>query len=206
MKSAASLALACACLALAGPAHAGIGVGVADNTLLGSPDGGAAYLAVMNDIGLRELRLPVRWDPNRPTRIDNGGQIKELLPSASVRGIHVALSIQPGTATAVTSSPDAAGRFVAFEQQVARTFPTVKDIIVGNEPNQPYFWQPQFDAQHRNVSAGAYEALLAASYDALKAVDPSIDVVGLGLSSRGNDDRKTTGNISTSPVKFLEGV
>jgi hypothetical protein len=204
MKPAASLALACACLVLAGPARAGIGIGVADNTLLGSADGGAAYLGVMNDVGLRELRIPVRWDPSHPTRIDDADQIKALLPAASVRGIHVAFSIQPATATAVTSSPEAAHRFVAFEQQVAHTFPTVKDIIVGNEPNQPYFWQPQFDPLHTNVSAGAYEALLAASYDALKAVDPSIDVVGLGLSSRGNDDRWATGNVSTSPVKFLE--
>ena len=115
---------------------------------------------------------------------------------AAVRGVNVAFSIQPGTATAVTASPEAASRFVAFEQLVARTFPTVKDIIVGNEPNQPYFWQPQFDARGRNVSAGAYEALLAASYDALKAVNPDIDVIGLGLSSRGNDDRQASGNVS----------
>src|SRR4249919_117585 len=204
MKPAASFALACACLALAGPARAGIGVGVADNTLLGNADGGAAYLGVLNDVGLRELRLPVRWDPARPTEIENRREIKALLPTAAVRGVHVAISIQPGSATAVTSSPEAASRFVAFEQQVARTFPTVKDIIVGNEPNQPYFWQPQFDARGRNVSAGAYETLLAASYDALKEVDPAIQVIGLGLSSRGNDGRGASGNVSTSPVKFLE--
>ena len=147
MKPAASFALACACLALAGPARAGIGVGVADNTLLGNADGGAAYLGVLNDIGLRELRLPVKWDPARPTEIENRREIKALLPTAAVRGVNVAFSIQPGSATAITSSPEAASRFVAFEQHVARTFPTVKDIIVGNEPNQPYFWQPQFDAR-----------------------------------------------------------
>ena len=140
--------------------------------MLGSADGGAAYVGVLNDIGLRELRLPVKWDPARPTEIENRRQIKALLPVAAVRGVNVAFSIQPGTATAVTASPEAASRFVAFEQLVARTFPTVQDIIVGNEPNQPYFWQPQFDARGRNVSAGAYEALLAASYDALKAVNP----------------------------------
>ncbi len=172
--------------------------------MLGNADGGAAYLGVLNDVGLRELRLPVRWDPARPTEIENRREIKALLPIAGVRGIHVAFSIQPGSATAVTSSPEAESRFVAFEQQVARTFPTVQDIIVGNEPNQPYFWQPQFDARGRNVSGGAYESLLAASYDALKEVDPGIDVIGLGLSSRGNDGRGASGNVSTSPVKFLE--
>jgi hypothetical protein len=206
MKPAASLALACACLALAGPARAGISVGVADDTVLGSADGGAAYVGVLNDIGLRELRLPMKWDPARPTEIENRRLIKALLPVAAVRGVNVAFSIQPGTATAVTASPEGASRFVAFEQLVARTFPSVQDIIVGNEPNQPYFWQPQFDARGRNVSAGAYEALLASSYDALKAVNPNIDVIALGLSSRGNDDRQASGNVSTSPVKFIAGM
>lgn len=206
MKPAAFFALLCAYLAFAGSSEGAIGVGIADDTVLGNADGGAAYVGVLNDIGLRELRMPLKWDPGRPTQIENRRQIKALLPVAAVRGVNVAFSIQPGTATAVTASPEAASRFVAFEQLVARTFPTVTDIIVGNEPNQPYFWQPQFDARGQNVSAGAYEALLAASYDALKAVNPEIDVIGLGLSSRGNDDRRASGNVSTSPVKFIAGM
>ena len=134
MKPAAFFALLCAYLAFAGSSEGAIGVGVADNTVLGSADGGAAYFGVLKDIGLRELRLPVKWDPGRPTEIENRRQIKALLPVAAVRGVNVAFSIQPGTATAVTASPKAASRFVAFEQLVARTFPTVTDIIVGNEP------------------------------------------------------------------------
>ena len=88
-------------------------------------------------------------------------------------------------------------------QKVARSYPTVRDIVVGNEPNQPRFWQPQFDARGRNVSARAYGAVLAASYDALKEVDPQLNVIGLGLSSRGNDNPSASGNVSTSPVKFI---
>ena len=56
------------------------------------------------------------------------------------------------------------------------------------------------------MSGAAYEALLATSYDALKEVDPGINVIGLGLSSRGNDAPGASGNVSTSPVVFLEGV
>ena len=206
MKPAAFLALVCACFALAQPAQGAIGVGVADNTLLGNTDGGASYLAIMNDVGLRELRMPVRWDPARPTRIEHEAQIRALLPVAAVRGVNVALSVQGSSARAFTSSADSSGQFTAFVQELARAFPTVRDVIVGNEPNQPRFWQPQYDASGANVSAGAYEALLAASYDALKEVDPGIDVIGLGLSSRGNDDPDASGNVSTSPVSFLEEV
>ena len=204
MKSAAVLALVCACLASGGPAKAAIGVGVADDTLLGNPDGGAAYLGVMNDIGLRELRMPVTWDARRPATIANETQIHALLPAATLRGVRVAFSFQARNAQALTSSPEAPAQFIAFMQKMARSYPTVRDIIVGNEPNQPRFWQPQFDAQGRNVSARAYGALLAASYDALKEVDPGLNVIGLGLSSRGNDNPRASGNVSTSPVKFIQ--
>jgi hypothetical protein len=156
----------------------------------------------MNDVGLRQLRLPVRWDPARPARIEHEAEIRALLPAAAVRGVTVAFSIQ-GTNAQALSSPQAPAQLAPFLQKLARSFPTVKDVIVGNEPNQPRFWQPQFDPGGANVSAGRYEALLATSYDALKAVDPEIDVIGLGLSSRGNDNPNASGNVSTSPVRFL---
>ena len=205
-RLAVTFALACACLALASPAQAGVDVGIADDSPIGTSDGGAAFFALMNDVGLREVRLTVIWDPAQPGTIENQAQIESLVPVATLRGIRVILSVMPAKARSVTSSPEAAAEFVDFLQLVARTFPTVRDVVVGNEPNQPRFWQPQFDARGRGVSAAAYEALLASSYDALKAVDPAINVIGVGLSPRGNDNPSAGGNISTSPVKFLQGL
>jgi len=204
-RLAVTFALACAGLALAAPAQAGVSVGVADDRPVGQPDGGAAFFALMNDIGLREARLSVQWDASQPATILNQVQIESVLPVATLRGVKVVFSVAPVKARAITA-PGASTQFVAFVQQVARTFPTVKDVIVGNEPNQPRFWQPQFDSRGRNVSGAAYEALLAGSYDALKAVDPTINVIGVGLSPRGNDNPRASGNISTSPVKFLQGM
>jgi hypothetical protein len=200
-----TFALACACLALTSPAQAGVSIGVADDHPVGMPDGGAAFFAVMNDVGLREVRLSVLWDASQPTTIVNQAQIESVLPVATLRGVKVVFSIAPVTARSITA-PGGADRFVAFVEQVARTFPTVKDVIVGNEPNQPRFWQPQFDSRGRNVSGAAYEALLARTYDALKGVDPTINVIGAGLSPRGNDNPSASGNISTSPVKFLQSM
>src|SRR6266536_923808 len=205
-RLAVTFALTCACFALAAPARAGVSVGVADDQAVGAPDGGAAFFAVMNDIGLREARLTVNWDPTQPGTIENQTQIESLLPIATLRGIRIIFSVMTAKARSVTSSPEAATEFAGFLQLVVRTFPTVKDVVVGNEPNQPRFWQPQFDARGRGVSAAAYEALLARSYDALKAVDPSINVIGVGLSPRGNDNPSAAGNVSTSPVKFLQGL
>lgn len=205
-RLAVTLALACAGFALASPAQAALTVGVADDHPVGQPDGGAAYFALMNDVGLREVRLTVNWDATQPTTIMNQAQIESVLPVATLRGIRVVFSVAPAKARAVGNSPQARQQFVAFLQLVARTFPTVKDVIVGNEPNQPRFWQPQYDARGRGVSGAAYEALLARGYDALKQVDATINVIGVGLSPRGNDNPRASGNISTSPVKFLQGM
>ena len=79
MKPAAFLALLCACFALAQPARGAIDVGLADNTMLGNADGGASYLAIMNDVGLRELRMPVQWDPARPSRIGTADEFSSTM-------------------------------------------------------------------------------------------------------------------------------
>ena len=47
---------------------------------------------------------------------------------------------------------------------------------------------------------------MAACYDALKAVDPGIDVIAFGLSPRGNDDFEAPSNVSHSPIRFLKEV
>jgi hypothetical protein len=200
-----TFALACAALVLAAPGQAAISVGVADDHPVGMADNGAAFYALMNDVGLREVRVSVLWDPDQPTTIVNQASIAAVLPVATVRGVKVIFSVAPLKARSM-ANPGASDQFVAFVEQVARAYPSVKDVIVGNEPNQPRFWQPQFDSAGRNVSGAAYESVLARSYDVLKGVDPTINVIGVGLSPRGNDNPRASGNVSTSPVKFLQAV
>jgi hypothetical protein len=77
---------------------------------------------------------------------------------------------------------------------------------VGNEPNQTRFWQPQYNPNGSPAACVAYERLLAASYDALKQADPAINVIGVGLSPRGNDNPKAKDNVSRSPVGCLRDM
>src|SRR5205085_1142827 len=118
----------------------------------------------------------------------------------------VLFAVAPAHPSDITSSPARIGQFPAFLQQLAATYPVVKAYVIGNEPNQPRFWQPQFSETGQDVSGASYEPLLAASYDALKGVDPSIAVIGLGLSPRGNDNPFAKDNVSISPVRFLKDV
>ena len=81
----------------------------------------------------------------------------------------------------------AADTFCDYVVKVMQRYPYVQKVIIGNEPNQPRFWQPIWNGS-QPASPAAMEVVLASCYDKLKAFDPTLDVIGVGLSPRGNDD------------------
>jgi hypothetical protein len=197
------LASACAALALTGVAAADLQIGVVDDR---AKTGGDAnpFFSQMNDVGLTQVRVTVLWDPATPTTIPDQAEIERMLPFAQARGVKVVLAVYPAKALLAPKTAADANAFAAFAAQVARTFPSVKEFIVGNEPNQTRFWQPQFDAA--GGACVAFTRMLAASYDALKAVDPANRVIGVGLSPRGNDDPRAKSNVSHSPVTCIRDM
>ena len=198
------LVCACAALACAGGATAGLDVGVTEDA--GKTGNGAAFFATLGDVGLKVNRISVNWDPAAPTTIPGQADIAKWLPQAQVSGTRIVFAVAPATARGLTATPDAQTRFVAFVQKLAQTFPTVKDYVIGNEPNQPRFWLPQYSDAGKPLAAAQYLPVLAGSYDALKAVDPTINVIGVGLSPRGNDKPLAKDNRSRSPVRFLHDL
>ncbi len=206
-KLAAVLAAACASLALAGAASSAPAYGVAEDATKYAPDGGAALFAQMGSYGLTSNRMAVFWDPSQPTdTIYEKSFLDRAVPEAAKAGVQVVFAVYPLHPTDVTSTPNGPQRFCDYIAGLATTYPTVTKLIVGNEPNQPRFWRPQFDGSGKPLSGAQYEGVLARCYDALKAVNPAIDVIGVGLSPRGNDDPTAANNISQSPVKFLKGM
>ncbi|MDQ3823227.1 MAG: hypothetical protein M3321_08305 [Actinomycetota bacterium] len=200
-----ALALSACPLAGAATGPAGPRFGVADDAGKYSDDGGAAVYKTLADVGMTDNRMVVLWDHTRPLDIVEQPFLDRALPVAEEHGIRIVFAVAPRRARALTASRAAAPQFVAFLQKLAVTYPQVKDFIVGNEPNQPRFWQPQF-VRGRSVSGAAYQRVLAMAYDGLKAVDPEIRVIGVGLSPRGNDRPNAKSNRSTSPVRFIHSL
>jgi hypothetical protein len=197
----------CAVLAmtLAASSRAALEVGVTEDAGK-SADKGAAFFAAMTDLGLKSNRVSISWDPASPTTIGNQDEISAWLPQAQAAGTRIILAVSPLTvAKQPTMSAGTESQFVAFVEQLERTFPSVKDYVIGNEPNQPRFWMPQYKAG-KPLSAAAYLKVLAQSYDALKAIDPTINVIGIGLSPRGNDQPFAPSNASRSPVRFIHDL
>ena len=205
---AARLTLACAlaALVLAPSAIADLSVGVADDHPKESPAVAELFYDTMKEVGLKENRITILWDSSQPTTIEHRDAIAHAVDVAAADGVRITLALYPGRARAITESSSRAGDFAAWAAHVARTFPLVKDFIIGNEPNKARFWQPQFNANGKAAACMAYETLLAASYDALKAVDRNITVIGVGLGPRGTDNPRASGNLSISPVRCIRDI
>jgi hypothetical protein len=192
--------LVCVCVASAAD------IGANDDTGKYAADGGAVFFAQMEALGLRQTVLTTRFQPSKPTVIPDEEALDRALPIAVAAGLRVSLAVYPYPPSQLEHALTAPADFAAFLTVLARRYPDVKQFVVLNEPNQPAFLRPQFDAAGRIVSAATAGRFLARAYDALKAVDPSIEVIGLGLSPRGNDRPTAPANVSTSPVRFLQAL
>jgi len=192
-------------LAIAGTAGAA-DIGANDDTGKFAADSGAVFFPQMAALGLKQSVMTTRFLPSSPTTIQDGDALDLAIPMAELSGLRVSLAVYPYPPREVEDGTATPAAFAAWLTLVAQRYPTVHQFVVMNEPNQPAFMRPQFGPDGANASAARAGAFLAAGYDALKAVDPGIRVVGLGLSPRGNDNPSATSNVSTSPVKFLAAL
>jgi hypothetical protein len=203
-RSRSLLALVVLALACAGTATAA-DVGANDDTGKFSPDAGAAFYGEMAGLGLRQAVVTVRWLPSDPLALGERPLLDLTVAAARAAGLRVVFATYPYPPREVEAGLARPEAFGAWLGELAQRYPTVRQFVVGNEPNQPAFWRPQF-AGATQLSARAFGPYLAAGYDALKAVDPTLTVVGVGLSPRGNDRPAARSNVSTSPVRFLAAL
>jgi hypothetical protein len=209
---------AAAVLVLAAAARAVLVVGVNESLDLQAA-GTSWFVSTMGTEYLGVDTITLRWDETvaAPIPPEVEGELSAVISAAQAAGLTVELDLYPmhsqvftaGSACPAGYGPSGCGNatmiaaFAAWTAQIARTFPSVHTFVVMNECNQPLFINPQWDSARLNQSAEICGRALAASYDALKAADPSNFVWGLGLSPRGNDVPTATTNSSTSPVHFL---
>jgi hypothetical protein len=177
-------------------------VGAVEDSAKWSPDPGRT-IAETRDSGFSAVVLSAVWR--------RGATVEEDLPplrravrAAAAANVSPLLAVyQTGGDTPATPSDRAA--FASYVAGLARALPSVRDVLVGNEPNLNLFWQPQFGADGEDVAAVQYETLLASTYDALKAVDPDLTVIGGNLAPRGGDDPRSARQ-THSPTSFIRDL
>jgi hypothetical protein len=156
--------------------------------------------------GYNSIRLTQAWLPGQtePTATDRAA-LRNAAFAASVNRMTVVLVVShPGSRTTPLTEEHRT-QFATFTAAVARAVPYVKYFTIGNEPNLNRFWLPQFGPNGENVAAPAYLQLLTAAYDALKAVDEELQVLGGALSPRGSDNAALSRH-THSPTKFVRDL
>lgn len=137
--------------------------------------------------GFRAVRVTQLWAPGQTQlSFQDATILDNVMTAAKKDGLEVLTTVMNyGSKTTPLSDTDQAD-FAAFAASVVR-ITGVRHLIVGNEPNLNRYWLPQFDDSGADVAAPAYESLLARTYDAVKAANPAVEVIGGALAPRGGD-------------------
>jgi hypothetical protein len=165
-----------------------------------------ARLDLLRLAGLDSVRVTLTWAPGTTApAAQDLTSIGNLVDAAGVAGIKVYVSVSQYGSGTTPLTDEARSQFASYAAAVAKRFPTLAGMIVGNEPNLNRFWLPQFNPDGSDAAAPAFLQLLAKSYDAIKAVQPRLKVYGVGLSPRGNDNPTGT-RLTHSPTTFLKDL
>jgi hypothetical protein len=165
-----------------------------------------ARLTLLRLAGFTSVLVTSQWLPGQTAPPESELRIlRNVAAGAQLSGISVYLSVYPPGSRSTPLTPEAREQFASYVSVLVQQLPYVQDVIVGNEPNLNRFWMPQFNPDGTNAAAPAYVALLARTYDAIKAVSPATRVWGGALAPRGND-RPNTVRDTHSPVKFLRDM
>jgi hypothetical protein len=188
-----ALAVLCASPAAATP---NFFVGFAEDDASGL----AATRGHVSDLGLRGLRVPLWWRQDE-TLLDDA-QTAEIARAVTAAPARVRVVVSVGGYEAPLD-PAARERYCGFVRDLLRRFPTVKDVIIWNEPNKSAYWVPQFNTDGSSAAPVAYVALLARCWDILHAFRPAVNVIAPATSPRGNDNASAISNVSHSPFRFI---
>ena len=194
----------------AGPAHAGgpaMLVGAAEDAVqAGNIPAAKAKLDLLKLAGFGAVRITEVWAPGEhaPTAAEQQ-RLSAVTGAAKLDAMTIFVAVSnAGNRTTPLSAGDQRD-FAAFAAGIVRRYPSIADVVVGNEPNNNRFWLPQFALDGSDTAAVAYESLLATTYDALKAAEPTVDVIGGGLAPRGIDRPGTTKD-THSPTTFVNDL
>jgi hypothetical protein len=156
--------------------------------------------------GFRAMRITEIWTSGDTAASKTDTTIlRNVAAAAKLDGMQVLTTVMSfGSATTPLTTQDQSD-FASFAASVVTAVPSLDRIIVGNEPNLNRYWLPQFNPDGTDAAAPAYETLLAKTYDALKAANPSVEVLGGALSPRGSDNPSLTRQ-THSPTGFIRDL
>ena len=156
--------------------------------------------------GFNALNVTTRWMPGQ-SQPDPGELtlLRNVADAAEKRDMKLLITTYAGRPRDAPVTEQEQENYARFMASLARQLPSVRDFAVWNEPNLNGFWLHQFDEAGNDIAARDYTALLARTYDALKAVNPKMKVYGGNLAPRGFDDADSP-RPTHSPTTFIRDM
>ena len=153
--------------------------------------------------GFDTIRTTAVWSPGQAAVPRATLQALQAIAASGVfLNIKIVATIMPFGNRATPLTAAARTQFARYSADLVRRIPSIREWIIGNEPNLNRYWLPQFGPNGEDVAAPAYVKLLAQTYDAMKAVDKRVFIDGGSVSPRGID-RPGTGRDTHSPTAFI---
>jgi len=202
------IALLCALAALAAPAaalgSATMYMGAAeDEGRNADPQVAMAKMQLAKAAGFDTIRVTATWTLGQSAVPQDQLLALQSIAAAGVfLDMRIVATVMPIGSRTTPLTATARTQFARFAADLVRRVPTIREYIVGNEPNLNRYWLPQFGPNGEDVAASAYVQLLARAYDLMKAVDPDVFINGGSVSPRGID-RPGTGRDTHSPTAFI---
>lgn len=173
-------------------------VGLTEDAFKLVPD---SALPVARELGVATFRITVPWEPGaRTLPPDVVAQLDAMVRARASERFIVALYGRPDATPLDETARD---DYCAYAADLVERYPAIKDLIVWNEPNKSYFWQPQFDELGTSAAPAAYVELLAHCWDVLHDLSPEVNLIAPATAPKGNDLPDARSNISHSPGKFI---
>src|SRR5947199_6286021 len=162
-----------------------------------------AKMQLAKAAGFDTIRITALWKPGESTvTSEELAALQSIGGAGEFLGIRVVATIMNFGSSTTPSTAAARTQFARFSASLVRSVPGIREYIIGNEPNLNRYWLPQFGPNGEDVAATSYVQLLARTYDAMKAADKNVFIIGGSVSPRGID-RPGTGRDTHSPTAFI---
>jgi hypothetical protein len=163
-------------------------------------------MSALRVAGFRAVRVVSYWRPGLTSPSDDELTVLENVAAAAERnGMRAYVTVMHVGSKTTPLTDEARAEFASYAATIVRKAPSIRRVVVANEPNLNRFWLPQFAPDGSNAASPAYLALLALTYDALKAAAPEVRVYGGALSPRGADNPEGS-RPTHSPTAFIRDL
>ena len=150
------------------------------------------------DLGAGAFRFTLQWEPGQ-TRVADSDIVD--FQDAVTAGLKVVLAVYNNSGSKAPKTGVARDQYCAYVKDALARLPSMRDVVIWNEPNKSFFWSPQLAGEDAPAAPVAYEAVLARCYDVLHEAFTDVNVIGLALSPTGSDNAG-----SHSPGAFIRAV